>query len=229
MQLRLAMLALVFASATFSATDARANRLWHDVNGGKVRGTFKELRASKASIQTSSQMVRIPFWNLMPEDQKFIARRMREWRRNDQVPGITDSPREWMIDDRTVTGQLLEVEEPSVWIVVKGRKRRFSFDQLSGSDLEYARKWAPPLVQKGSIDRWDPFVSSDSNSAADEANSEADGLAAAETPPVLASAEATPLLTRNSIRLGITVIVCLAAFGWRVLRRFVNSDPELDF
>ena len=102
MQLRLAMLALVFASATFSATDARANRLWHDVNGGKVRGTLKELKASKAAIQTSSQMVRIPFWNLMPEDQKFIARRMREWRRNDQVPGITDSPRR--VDDRRPNG-----------------------------------------------------------------------------------------------------------------------------
>lgn len=228
MPLRLAMLAIVFASATFFTTDAQANRLWHDVNGGKVRGTFKELKASKASIQTSSQMVRIPFWNLMPEDQKFIARRMREWRRNDQVPGITDTPREWMIDDRTVTGQLLEVEEPSVWIVVKGRKQKFSFEQLSGGDVEYARTWAPPLVQKGSIDRWDPFVSSDSESA-DEANAETDELAAAEAPPVLASEEAAPLLTRNSIRLGITVIVCLAAFGWRVLRRFVNSDPELDF
>lgn len=229
MHLRLAMLLTVLAAATLSPTDAQANRLWHDVNGGKVRGTFKELRASKALIQTSTQMIRIPFWNLMPDDQKFIARRMREWRQNDLVPGITDTPRGWLIENKAVTGQLMEVEDPALWIVVKGRRRKFSFDQLSPSDVEYAREWTPPLVQKTSIDHWDPFVSSDSNTVAANANAEADVPAAAEAAPVTASAEASPLLTRNSIRLGITVIVCLTAFGWRILRRFVRSDPELDF
>lgn len=231
MSLRLPVLLAVLAAATLSfPSPARANHLWHDVNGGKLRGTFRELQSTKAVIQTSSKLVRIPFWNLIPEDQKFIARRMREWRQNDRVPGITDSPREWVIQGQHVVGQLLEVAGQELSIVVAGRKHQLSFEDLSPADIKYAQNWTQPVVQKSRVDRWDPFVTSPTDEAEPDetvADEESSPVSAQSASTVVA-AETSPWWTRQTIRLTVTVLVCLTAFGWRVLRRFLPREVDAE-
>lgn len=219
--------AAVIATPLLAPSLCLANRTWHDIHGGNLRGTFKELKEQKAEIQTSSQLVRIPFWNLTTEDQKFIARRMRDRRQNDKVPAIAAAPRDWVIDERTVSGQLLRVEEQNLWIVVDGRKRQFSMNQLSEADATHARDWTEPIIQKTSHERWDPFVKADPEPADSTVPSELADAAAPSSPA--GSAESSSWLTHRSFRLGITALVCLTAFTWRILRRVLRSGPELDF
>jgi hypothetical protein len=220
--------AVLLVTALLSPSLCLANRTWHDIHGGDLRGTFKGLEEQKAVIQTSTRLVRIPFWNLTTEDQKFIARRMRDWRQNDKVPTIAANPRDWLIDGRTVAGQLLRVEGQELWIVIDGRKRQFSLDQLSDADAEHARSWTQPIIQKTSVDRWDPFVATETQPAAKEVSPEAE-VAAVESAAPNATAASSTWLTHRSFRLGITALVCLTAFAWRILRRVLRSGPKLDF
>jgi hypothetical protein len=231
MRLRLLLTFAFLSTVTLlSPATCLANRTWHDIHGGNLRGTFKGLNEQKAEIQTSSQLVRIPFWNLTTEDQKFIARRMRDRRQNDKVPAISEAPRDWQIGGRSLTGQLLRVEGQKLWIVIAGRENQFSMDQLSAADAEHARNWTEPIVQKTRHDRWDPFVESESTAEDDSGSSE---TAAAETDAATISASSVPAessswLTHRFFRLGVTVLVCLLAFAWRILRRVLRPGQKLD-
>ena len=226
MRCRLILLfAVLVASALHSPSSCLANRNWHDIHGGALRGIFKGLEEQLAVIQTSSRLVRIPFWNLTTEDQKFIARRMRDWRQNDKVPAIAAEPRVWVIEGRTVTGQLLRVDGQEMWIVVDGRRRNFSLNQLSEADAEHARSWTEPIIQKTIHERWDPFVTP----AAQPAETAILPAAAAELASPDTTAASSTWLTHRTFRLGITVLVCLTAFAWRVARRVLRPGPELDF
>jgi hypothetical protein len=231
MRIRLLLtLAILVVGTLLTPAVCLANRTWHDIHGGNLRGTFRGISEQKAEIQTSSQLVRIPFWNLTTEDQKFIARRMRDWRQNDKVPAISDAPREWRIDDRNVTGQLLRVEGEKLWIVVEGRGKQFSMDQLSEADVKHARNWTEPIVQKTRHDKWDPFVPSETESVvtelADTGPDTAEQVTAAGPAP---GAGSTAWLSHRTFRLAFTVLVCVLAFAWRILRRVVRPGPKLDF
>lgn len=215
-------------SAVLVSNDAQASRQWREIQGRTVRGTFQQLQAGQALIQTQSQLIQIPFWSLIPDDQKFIARCMREGRQNEEIPGITDGPREWLIGGHPVTGQLLEVADSTLFIVVNGERNEFAFDELSGRDIEYAQSWVPPAGQQTRIEDGDRLVAE--ATTVSPGHSAGDGSSGAvESAPASLSAGTAKTPERSSFQLIVTVLVCLMASGWRLLRRFLNSESQVDF
>jgi hypothetical protein len=128
-----------------SSCDAQM-RTWHDIHDGEMRGKLISVIEEKVNIKGELRNVSIPFWNLNPNDQLWIRRYMRNRRKQQLIPKVSDFPRQWtMRDGTTFDGQLLQRDNREALIIVSMKPVRFSIKQLSDHDAEYIRDWPGPI------------------------------------------------------------------------------------
>ena len=118
-------------------------RTWHDVRGGTIRSRFEGMNENRVIIRHDTKSIEIPFWNLMPDEQRFIAHRFAD---GETLPPITDAPRDWTLQDgRNIRGQLLKTNASQVVLVIDAVEHSFAWRDLSPDDRKYAKDWPGPV------------------------------------------------------------------------------------
>ena len=142
------LLALLI-TAVLATTASAQSRVWHDVHGNSTAGSWqrftKDRKGDAANdrviLRVGGKTVGLKFWELMPEDQKFVKELLAESGKDGDHLEITDEPRDWTSrTGQKGRGQFLKVEKDgSISVIVQSEKKSFKFEEFVVEDQDYLR------------------------------------------------------------------------------------------
>jgi hypothetical protein len=135
-------------TASLVADASAQSRIWKDIHGNSTAASWQRFTKDRRDpandrvvLRVAGKTVGLKFWELMPEDQKFVKELLAKKGKDGDHLEITDAPRDWTSRaGQKGRGQFLKVEKDgTISVIVQGAKKSFKFEDFIVSDQDYLR------------------------------------------------------------------------------------------